>query len=57
MTNWSQYVQTFGEFVDGTYLGLSVYGYFANGGGIAYVVRVGGEAGTGQAEGAAGPRS
>ncbi|SHH84943.1 Phage tail sheath protein [Streptomyces sp. 3214.6] len=32
VTNWSQYVQTFGEFADGTYLGLSVYGYFANGG-------------------------
>lgn len=28
------------------------YGYFANGGGIAYVVRVGGEAGQGQADGA-----
>jgi len=27
VTNWSQYVQTFVEFVDGTYVGLSVYGY------------------------------
>lgn len=54
VTNWSQYVQTFGDFVDGTYLGLSVYGYFAYGGGIAYVVRVGGAAGNGQsAEGGA----
>jgi len=54
VTNWSQYTQTFGDFVDGSYLGLSVYGYFANGGGIAYVVRVGGASGSGQpAEGGA----
>ncbi|GAA1214546.1 phage tail sheath subtilisin-like domain-containing protein [Kitasatospora nipponensis] len=44
VTNWSQYVQTFGDFVDGCYLAHAVYGYFANGGGIAYVVRVGGQA-------------
>ncbi|MDH6577874.1 phage tail sheath subtilisin-like domain-containing protein [Kitasatospora sp. MAP5-34] len=44
VTNWSQYIQTFGDFVDGSYLAHSVYGYFANGGGIAYVVRVGEQA-------------
>lgn len=41
ITNWSQYVSTFGDFVDGTYLATSVYGFFANGGGVCYVVRVG----------------
>ncbi|MEV6342340.1 phage tail sheath subtilisin-like domain-containing protein [Actinoplanes sp. NPDC051851] len=41
VTNWSQYVQVFGGMVEGTYLANSVYGYFANGGGVAYVVRVG----------------
>lgn len=41
ITNWSQYVSTFGDFVDGTYLASSVYGFFANGGGICYVVRIG----------------
>ncbi|MFI5040814.1 MAG: phage tail sheath family protein [Acidimicrobiales bacterium] len=41
VTNWSQYVQTFGEFVEGAYLPHSVFGYFLNGGGSAYIVRVG----------------
>ncbi|MEJ8632137.1 phage tail sheath family protein [Streptomyces sp. MS2.AVA.5] len=42
VTNWSQFSKTFGDFVEGSYLGHSVYGYFANGGGSCYVVRVGG---------------
>ena len=42
VTNWSQFTQTFGEFVEGSYLAHSVYGYFLNGGGVAYIVRVGG---------------
>ena len=41
VTNWSQFVQTYGEFVEGTYLALSVFGYFQNGGGAAYIVRIG----------------
>jgi uncharacterized protein len=41
VTNWTQYVATFGEFVEGSYLAHSVYGYFLNGGGAAYVVRIG----------------
>ncbi|MDH6118857.1 phage tail sheath subtilisin-like domain-containing protein [Kitasatospora sp. GAS204B] len=45
VTTWSQYVQAFGGFTEGAYLAHSVYGYFANGGGIAYVVRVGSEVG------------
>ncbi len=41
VTNWSQYTQTFGEFVEGAYLSHAVYGYFQNGGGACYVVRIG----------------
>ncbi|CAG7642874.1 phage tail sheath family protein [Actinacidiphila bryophytorum] len=41
VTNWSQYTRTFGDFVDGAYLAHSVYGYFLNGGGTCYVVRIG----------------
>ena len=44
VTNWSQYVQNFGGFVEGAYLAQSVYGYFQNGGGACYVVRIGAEA-------------
>jgi hypothetical protein len=42
VTNWTQFKTTFGDFVDGFYLAHAVYGYFLNGGGTAYVVRVGG---------------
>jgi phage tail sheath protein FI len=42
VTNWSQYTQVFGDFVEGSYLAHAVYGYFQNGGGSCYVVRVGG---------------
>lgn len=41
VTNWSQFTQVFGEFIEGSYLAQSVYGYFMNGGGACYVVRVG----------------
>ena len=44
VTNWSQYVASFGEFTDRYYLAHSVYGFFNNGGSAAYVVRVGGSA-------------
>ncbi|MFB8032764.1 phage tail sheath family protein [Streptomyces sp. NPDC056004] len=40
ITNWSQFAGTFGDFVDGTYLASAVYGFFANGGGVCYVVRI-----------------
>ncbi|MER7577502.1 phage tail sheath subtilisin-like domain-containing protein [Streptomyces sp. NPDC126514] len=43
VTNWTQFTQAFGDFVEGAYLAHSVYGYFLNGGGAAYVVRIGGE--------------
>jgi phage tail sheath protein FI len=42
VTNWTQFKTAFGDFVDGYYLAHAVYGYFLNGGGICYVVRVGG---------------
>ncbi|MFD4762073.1 phage tail sheath family protein [Streptomyces sp. NPDC058439] len=45
VTGWDQYTQLFGGFTEGAYLPLSVYGYFANGGGAAYIVRIGGQAG------------
>jgi phage tail sheath protein FI len=41
VTNWNQFTSTFGDFIEGSYLAHSVYGYFLNGGGAAYVVRVG----------------
>ena len=41
VTNWSQFVLSFGDFMDGSYLAHAVYGYFLNGGGSCYVVRVG----------------
>jgi len=47
VTNWTQYTNTFGEPAPGTFLGHAVFGYFLNGGGQAYIVRVGGAPGTG----------
>jgi uncharacterized protein len=44
VTNWTQYVKTFGEFVEGTYLARAVYAYLNNGGGACYVVRIGSDA-------------
>src|SRR6476646_3728224 len=41
VTNWSQFVSTFGDFVPGSYLAHAVYGYFLNGGGTAFIVRIG----------------
>ena len=41
VTNWTQFTQSFGEFIEASYLAHAVYGYFLNGGGAAYVVRIG----------------
>ena len=41
VTNWTQFTQSFGGFMEGSYLAHAVYGYFNNGGGAAYVVRIG----------------
>jgi phage tail sheath protein FI len=40
VTNWNQYTQKYGGFVEGAFLPYAVYGYFANGGGLCYVVSV-----------------
>ncbi len=45
VTNWTQFVNNFGSFIDGSYLAHAVYAYFLNGGGAAYVVRVGADDG------------
>jgi phage tail sheath protein FI len=41
VTNWTQFTSAFGSFLPGSYLAHSVYAYLLNGGGAAYVVRVG----------------
>ena len=43
VTNWAQFVNTFGDFIEGSYLAHAVYGYFLNGGGACYIVRIGGD--------------
>lgn len=40
VTNWTQFVERYGEFVPGAYLPQSVYGYFNNGGSRCYVLSV-----------------
>jgi len=40
VTNWTQFVNAFGGFMPGGYLAHAVYGYFLNGGGSCYVVRL-----------------
>ena len=50
VTNWTQYVEQFGDFMEGSYLAHAVYGYFNNGGGRCYIVRVGATDGEGGEE-------
>ena len=50
ISNWTQFASTFGEFAPGTYLAHAVFGYFMNGGGNCYVVRIGDD-GNGRADG------
>ncbi|MCU1593541.1 MAG: phage tail sheath family protein [Frankiales bacterium] len=40
VTSWSQFEELFGSFAPGCVLPLSVYGYFQNGGSVAYICRV-----------------
>lgn len=40
VTSWSQFETLYGGFAPGCMLPLSVYGYFANGGSLAYICRV-----------------
>src|ERR1700684_1245575 len=41
VTNWGQFTRTFGGFTEGSSLAPAVYGFFLNGGGSCYVVRIG----------------
>jgi hypothetical protein len=43
VSSWTQFTTTFGDFLPGSYLAHAVYGYFMNGGGNCYVVRIGGD--------------
>jgi phage tail sheath protein FI len=40
VTSWTQFESLYGSFAPGCMLPLAVYGYFANGGSIAYICRV-----------------
>ena len=40
ITNWTQFVNTFGGFLPGAYLAPAIYGFFNNGGGVCYVTRL-----------------
>lgn len=51
VSNWTQFSDTFGDFVPGSYLAHSVYGYFLNGGGNCYVVRIGPNGSASRADG------
>lgn len=53
VTNWTQFTKQFGGFVERGYLPHAIYGYFLNGGGSAYIVRLPGGDGTGAAAHAA----
>ena len=41
ITNWSQFVNTYGDFRDSEHLAHSVYGFFMNGGSLCWVIRIG----------------
>lgn len=53
VTNWTQYTRTFGDFIDGAYLPGALFSYFMNGGGSAYVVRVGADGESADSNGSA----
>jgi phage tail sheath protein FI len=57
VTNWTQYTNSFGDFAEGCYLPHALYGYFLNGGGSAYVIRVGAAAADGNGAGQGHPNS
>ncbi len=48
VTNWSQFERLYGGFAPGAMLPHCVYGYFNNGGGLCYIVRVPHEKATGE---------
>src|SRR3954452_16089708 len=40
VSNWTQFTEGFGDFVENSYLAHAVYGWFLNGGGNCFVVRI-----------------
>jgi len=40
VSNWTQFTESFGDFVENSYLAHGVYGWFLNGGGNCFVVRI-----------------
>jgi phage tail sheath protein FI len=40
ISNWTQFRDTFGGFIEDSFLAHAVYGYFHNGGGTCYIVRI-----------------
>ena len=58
ISNWTQFARIYGDpanpdngpFMEGAYLAHSVYGYFANGGSLCWIVRVGKETGAPRAQ-------
>jgi phage tail sheath protein FI len=40
VSNWTQFAEGFGDFVENSYLAHAVYGWFLNGGGNCFVVRI-----------------
>ena len=57
VSNWTQFTNNFGGFVEGSYLAQSVYGYFMNGGGNCYIVRIGQDPGASPAGARGGPKA
>jgi uncharacterized protein len=65
ISNWTQFAKLYGDpnepengpFMPGAYLAHSVYGFFQNGGGVCWIVRVGGADGGEQAQAALPPAS
>jgi phage tail sheath protein FI len=63
ISNWTQFSKLYsdpanpksGPFMSGSYLAHAVYGFFQNGGGVCWIVRVGGESGDAPARQAALP--
>jgi len=51
VSNWTQFVEKFGGLYEGSYLAYAVYGYFLNGGGNCYIVRIGTGAASGGGKG------
>jgi hypothetical protein len=58
ISNWTQFARIYGDpanpdngpFMEGAYLAHAVYGYFANGGSLCWIVRVGKETGSPRAQ-------